>query len=217
LGNIRRIPLVAMTLMAVLSFTNLFGLNIAGAAVFIGVAFFFINKVTERSDPRHSGLEIKTIGSGLKDRHIWLWIALPLLMDFVSAGISKFVFPEYIQYELTRAGAFVSFDAVILLVVQLAVLALGEEIAWRAFFQRQLGKDLPVMPVLLISSVLFALGHWTVLTGASTALVIYSVFFVFVNSVLYGVLFHKTNNAWISWISHFAANLLSIIFLPFFA
>jgi len=33
--------------------------------------------------------------------------------------------------------------------------------------------------------------------------------------VLYGIIFYKTNNAWVSGLSHFAANLFSILVLGF--
>jgi membrane protease YdiL (CAAX protease family) len=98
------------------------------------------------------------------------------------------------------------------MIIQLAFLALGEEIAWRAFFQRQLSKALPIIPTLLISSLLFAVGHFN---QGDAVIVLYDVFFVFINSVLYGIIFHKTNNAWINAISHFVANLFSIIVLVF--
>lgn len=87
-----------------------------------------------------------------------------------------------------------------------------EEIGWRALFQNHLNKVLPIIPVLFITSVLFAFGH---LTEGNTIIVIYDIFFIFINSILYGIIFHKTNNAWISAISHFMANLFSIIVLLF--
>ena len=113
---------------------------------------------------------------------------------------------------LARTEVFVSFDKVVIMIFQLALLALGEEIAWRAFFQKQLSKALPIIPTLLISSVLFAIGHFN---QGNAVIVLYDVFFVFINSVLYGIIFRKTNNAWISAISHFVANLFSIIVLVF--
>ena len=91
-------------------------------------------------------------------------------------------------------------------------LALGEEIAWRAFFQKRLNKVLPIIPTLLISSILFAIGHFN---QGDTVIVIFDIFFVFINSILYGVIFYRTNNAWISAISHFIANLFSVIVLGF--
>jgi len=141
--NIKRMPLIAMIIMAFVSFSNLFGLNIAGLSVLIGVAFFFVNKAFEKQPFKHSGLDIKEIRINLKDRKIWIWVALPLIMDAVSIVISKLFLPEYIAHVLARTEIFVSFDKITLLVFQLAFLALGEEIAWRAFFQKQLCKTLP--------------------------------------------------------------------------
>lgn len=155
---------------------------------------------------------MKAIVTNFKDRGIWFWVVLPLIMDAVSITIAKLFLPEYIKHVLARTEIFISFDKVILILFQLAVLALGEEIAWRAFFQKQLNKAFSIIPVLFISSVLFALGH---LTQGNVIIVIYDIFFVFINSILYGTIFYKSKNAWVSAISHFIANLFSIIVLVF--
>ncbi len=210
--NINRIPFIGMIIMAVISFSNLFGLNIAGVSVLIGGVFFFINKALEKQTFRGSGLDRKAIGINMSDRKIWVWVALPLFMDALSITIAKLFLPEFIEHIIARTEVLLSFDKIILLVFQLAVLALGEEIAWRAFFQKQLSKDIPFVPVLLISSVLFAFGH---LAEGNIIIVIYDIFFVFINSILYGIIFYKSNNAWISTISHFSANLFSVIVLVF--
>jgi len=65
----------------------------------------------------------------------------------------------------------------LIMVFQLAIFALEEEIAWRAFFQKQLNRVLPIRHTLLISSVLFALGH---ISEGNTIVVIYDIFFVFI-------------------------------------
>ena len=210
--NIKGKPLIAMTIMAIVSFSYLFGLNIAGISVFIGVGSFFINRALEKQPFIDSGLDIKTIGTNFKDKKIWIWVVLPLIMNAVCFAISKLFLPEFIEHVFARTEIFVSFDKIILVVFQLAILALGEEIAWRAFFQSQLSKALPIIPVLLITSVLFAFGH---LAEGNIIIVIYDIFFVFINSLLYGIIFHKTNNAWICAIAHFIANLFSIIVLVY--
>jgi membrane protease YdiL (CAAX protease family) len=190
----------------------MFGLTIAGIAVVVGVVFFFINKASEKQPFEGSGLDIGAIKTNFRDKSIWFWIALPIIMDAVSITISKQFLSEYIEHVLARTEVFVSFDKIVIMIIQLAFLALGEEIAWRAFFQRQLSKALPIIPTLLISSLLFAVGHFN---QGDAVIVLYDVFFVFINSVLYGIIFHKTNNAWINAISHFVANLFSIIVLVF--
>lgn len=93
-------------------------------------------------------------------------------------------------------------------IIQFLVFALGEEIAWRAFFQQQLNKALPIIPVLLSSSLLFALGHFK---AGNPVVVVYGLIIIFINSFLYGIVFHKTKNAWVSTISHFIANIFEVI------
>jgi membrane protease YdiL (CAAX protease family) len=208
--NMSRFPLIAMLLMAVLSCANLFGLSIAGLAVILGVACFFIQKALTKQTLPESGLDIRAIGKQLKDRKLWIWIALPLLMDVVCYFLGKSFVPGYVEHVLGRVDTILSLDQVALLVVQLAVLALGEEIAWRGFFQNQLSKALPLWSTLIIPSLFFAIGH---VAAGNLGVVIYDVFFIFVNSILYGVIFQKTQNAWISGISHFAANLFSLLIL----
>ena len=210
MNNIKRIPLIAMMIMTVISFSNLFGLNIAGVSVIIGIIIFFINNAYEKVPSKDSGLDIKSIGSNLKEKSIWFWLLLPLIMDAISITIGKLFVPEYIEHVLARTDIFISFDKMIIMILQLAILALGEEIAWRAFFQKQLNKRFSIVPTFLISSALFAIGH---LTQGNMNILIYDIFFVFINSILYGIIFYKTNNAWVSAISHFIANLFSIIIL----
>lgn len=206
--SIKRLPLIAMIAMAILSFTNLFGLNISSSVIFIGIAFFFINKALEKQPMRGSGLDIKAIGSNLKDRKIWIWMVLPIIMDAICVLISKLFLPEYIEYETARAGSFVSVELSVSSIILFFVFALGEEIAWRAFFQKQLTKAMEITPVLLLSSLLFALGHFT---QGNPIIVVYGLIFTFINSILYGIIFHKTNNAWVSTIAHYAANMFEVI------
>lgn len=206
--TIKKISLIAMSAMVVLSFTNLFGLNISGASIFVGVIFFFINKALEKQPMKGSGLDIKSIGADLKNREIWIWLVLPIIMDAICVAVSILFLPQYIEYEAQRAGSFVAIQLSLSSIFQFLVFALGEEIAWRAFFQKQLSKVMPIIPVLLFSSLLFSLGHFK---GANPVVVIYGLLFTFINSVLYGVIFHKTKNAWVSTIAHFTANIFGVV------
>lgn len=207
------IKIVMLIIMVLFSLTNLFGVAVAGISVILGVVFFFICKAVERQTYEVSGLNIKSIGEDLKDFKIWLWILMPLAMDVIAITLSKIVLPGYIEHMLLRSASMLSFDKVLILIIQLIFFAMGEEIAWRAFFQKQLKSFLPSVPVLLITSILFSLGH---LASGDTIIVVYDLLFVFINSLLYGIVFEKTNNAWISSISHFMSNLFSVLILNFF-
>ncbi|GGA29754.1 CPBP family intramembrane glutamic endopeptidase [Psychrobacillus lasiicapitis] len=198
--------------MTAISFTNLLGFNIAGITIIIGIAFFFINSKLEKNISADNGLNAKAIGTSLKNKTIYFWIVLPLILNVVCIVLAKLILPEYIEHLYGRTEFVVSLDKIMFLFLQLAILALGEEIAWRAFFQKQLSNALPIIPTLIVTSIIFAFGH---IVEGSLIVVAYDIFFIFINSVLYGVIFYKTNNAWISATSHFIANLFSIILISF--
>ncbi|HHX23039.1 MAG TPA: CPBP family intramembrane metalloprotease [Thermoanaerobacterales bacterium] len=133
-------------------------------------------------------------------------------MDAVCVVLSILFLPEYIEYETARAGSFVPIEISVSSI--LLFFALGEEIAWRAFFQNKFSKILPIVPVLFISSLLFTLGHYE---AGNNMVIIYGLIFTFINSIFYGIIFHKTKNAWISTFSHFAANIFEVLLFETFA
>lgn len=108
MGNIKKICIIAMIAMVVVSFTNLFGISAAGISVCLGVVFFFVNKAMEKQDFAGSGLDFKAIGTNLKEKSIWFWIAMPLMMDVLSMLLSKLFLPEYIDHVFARTEIFVS-------------------------------------------------------------------------------------------------------------
>ncbi|NRG48351.1 CPBP family intramembrane metalloprotease [Bacillus sp. CRN 9] len=204
----KSICLIAMVVMTIVSFSNFFGFNIAGLSVIVGITFFFINRFLEKNVTTNNGLNVKAIGTNLKDKSIWFWIVLPMIMNVICFTLATLFLPEFIAHIYNRTEFVVSLDKILLLILQLAIFAVGEEIAWRGFFQRQLSKWMPIIPTLILTSIIFSLGHFAV---GNIAVISYDIFFIFINSVLYGVIFYKTNNVWISAISHFIANLFSVI------
>lgn len=204
--------MAAMLIMAIVSFSNFFGYSLAGISIVIGVVFFFVTRSSERNIASENTLNRRAIGKHLKDQSIWFWITLPLIMNIICFALSIWFLPEFIDHIYSRTEIVVSVNTVMLLILQLAFLALSEEIAWRGFFQKQLSERLPIIPTLLLTSILFSLAHFAV---GSMAVVSYDIFFIFINSVLYGIVFYKTNNVYMSTISHFIANLFASIILFF--
>ncbi|ATP40779.1 hypothetical protein CSE16_12365 [Solibacillus sp. R5-41] len=213
MSKINSICLVAMVVMTIVSVSNFWGFGIAGISVIVGITFYFINRVLEKNTSSHNGLNVKAIGTSLKDKSILFWIVLPSIINIVCFILATLLLPEFIEHIYHRTESMVSLDKLLLLVLQVAILALGEEIAWRGFFQKLISKWLPIIPTLILTSILFSLGHFTV---GNIVIVSYDIFFIFINSILYGVAFYKTNNVWISAISHFIANLFIIIVIAFY-
>lgn len=114
--TIKKVPLIAMTIMVIISFSSLLSLNVAGMSVLIGVVFFFINKAVEKQSFTDSGIDIKAIKDNFKNKKIWIWVMLPLIMDAICIIIAKLFLSPYIDHVLARTQGFVSFDKVMLLI-----------------------------------------------------------------------------------------------------
>lgn len=212
--NTNKAVFILMAIMTVLSFTNILNIqvngdtiNLAGLSVIVGIIAFFTTRKTNGS--KDEGLNIKSFVSSLKDKRVILLVFMPMLMNVLCFLIAKFCLPEYIAH-LNSRTSLVNTAELPKLILELLVLALGEEIAWRAFFQKQTSKIMPFLPSLLSTSVLFSMGHFNF---GSMIIVLYDLVFVFINSLFYGLVFKKTDNAWCSALSHFLANLLGTLFL----
>ncbi|MPM15457.1 hypothetical protein SDC9_61828 [bioreactor metagenome] len=207
---INKIDFIVLSVMALLSLTPLFGAKLSGLSVILGLVYFFVQKRVRKLSPAESGLSIRAIPSAFSKKAIFLWIALPLAADVFSVLLSKWVAPDYLNHVFARSTGIISYDDIAKLLLQVIVLALGEEIAFRVFFQGTLSRYLPAAPAILITSVFFALSH---LTFDSPFIMVYDLTFVFLNSVLYGIVFHKTKNGFISTFAHILSNLFGILLI----
>ena len=128
LRTVRRIPLTAIVLMTVVSLLNVLGVRLAGMSVVIGVLFFFLTSSLEKQSVVNTGLDLKGTRIVLENPAIWLWMALPLVMNGVCLTVSRIFF----QFSEARVidRPFCPFGEVLL--YWFAVLAIGRN-CWRFF------------------------------------------------------------------------------------
>ncbi|MCM1251725.1 MAG: CPBP family intramembrane metalloprotease [Clostridium sp.] len=202
---------ILIIIMTVLSFTNILNikvndetLKLAGLSVIVGIIAFFTTRKTNES--KDEGLNIKAFAGSLKDKKVIILVIMPMIMNILCFSIARLCLPEYIEH-LNSRTSFLDASQLPKLILEVIVLALGEEIAWRAFFQKQTSKIMPFIPSLFLTSLLFSMGHFNF---GSPVIVAYDLFFIFINSLFYGAVFRKTDNAWCSALAHFLANLLGL-------
>ena len=209
--NMKKLSLVAMAFMAFLSVFSIIVqqrlANLSSVTLIIGIIVFFITSKSEKAEGNGDGLDIKKVPGLLKDKTVWRLIMMPMLMNIICYIAADLFVPEYMEHLKGRTD-FLALDRLPVLMLELVIAALGEEIAWRAFFQKQLSKICPFVPALIISSLLFAVCHFTY---GDMAVVLYDILFVFINAVFYGLIFQKTDNAYISTLAHLLANILGIV------
>ena len=203
---------IFLIVIVILSLTNLLNIKIdgevlklSGISVIIGVVAFFVTRKT-----KDEGLNIKTIFKDFKvhPKSI-IYALLPFISVILCTVIANKFIPEFTDYLKNRINFATSTD-LMRTILTMAVLTLGEEIAWRGFFQKQTSKKIHYMLSIIVTSLLFALGHYS---AGSFKIVAYDLLFVFIDSSLFGLVFKETDNAWCSWIPHFLADVLALFLI----
>ena len=104
----------------------------------------------------------------------------------------------------------ITIDQIAKYIPVLFVGALWEEINFRALYQERLSWFIPQPIAIFIVSVLFGIGA---LVQGLPVLVMVDVLLVIVYSILYGIIFARSKNIFVTWIAHFLANLFAIGFV----
>lgn len=201
------IGLIAMIIMTMTKIVP--SLQVAGYSVFAGIAFFFIVEAVEKVPPVESGLRFKTFFADIKKQGVLPLVLLPIATAIATLLVGDLIFSRgFSAHVMGRTDSMLSFDKMPLLIGQVIIAALGEEIAWRGFF---LGKSMQKFPFWLcavVSSVLFAAGHIAV---GNFVLVLYDVATIFIDSMIYAIIFCKSGNCLISTVSHILCNATGIV------
>ena len=218
-GNNKRsavLTIIGITVMILLTFTKIVpSSNIAGYSVFVGIAFFFIIEAVAKTPNAESGLRFDTIVEDIKKPGVIVWMLLPSVSGIVTLVVGNLMFSgEFVVHVMGRTSSILSFDKIALLIGQVIIAAFGEEIAYRGFF---LGKGMKIFPFwfcAVVSSLAFAAGH--IATG-DMGIVVYDIAAVFIDSLIFSVIYHKSGNCVISTFSHILGNAISIaaVFLFF--
>ena len=209
----RIIDLAPAAVMALISLTSLLnmkkgGLSTAGLATVAGAVLFLIMIPKNKRSGNVNGLSGKNIIKDMKKS--WLFIIMPSLINIIGIAVSKIILPDYVDHVVGRSDTLIALHTLVLMTFQFAVFAFIEEIAWRGYMQKQLKFYTSSLISIVISSLFFAIGH---VAQGTLSIIVYDVFFVFCNSIFYGLIFDKTKNAYASAISHFIANFTGALIL----
>ena len=199
---------IAMSLMAIFSLSGILVLlgddyaKLAPVTLIIGIVFYFVTRGAEEKN----GMSLKEVPKHLKDWKTDVLILMPLAMNVICYAVAKIALPEFLEHLSDRID-FLSFGSILFLLAELMIAALGEEIAWRGFFQNKLSKFVPFPLALLITAILFSICHFS---ADSFIVVLYDLLFIIVNAVFYGLVYKKTSNILVCTMSHFLANVFGV-------
>ena len=185
---------------------------IAAAAIHIaGLACFFIIEGIEKTPDSESGLSFKRFFSDLKKPGVLLLILFLLVLSPVEMLLSKAVFGSaYIDHVLGRVNV-PGPDQLPLLLFSQIVSVLGEEIEFRAFFVGKGMKRFSFWPVAIAGAVIFAAAHYA---AGPAGIVAWDLAGIFIDAILFAILYRRTGNCLISFIPHFLHNMIGFFLVP---
>ena len=185
---------------------------LAAAAIHIaGLACFFVIEGVEKTPDSESGLSFKRFFSDLKKPGVMPLILLMLVLSPAEMLLSKAVFGRaYIDHVLGRISV-PSLDQLPLLLFSQIVSVLGEEIEFRAFFVGKGMRRFPFWPVAVADAVLFAAAHYA---AGPAGIVAWDLGGIFIDAILFAILYRRTGNCLISFIPHFLNNMIGFFLVP---
>lgn len=200
---------IGVVIMFLLSLTQLVpALRLAGYSVFVGIAFFFIVEAVAKTPKEESGLRFQSFCADMKKPGVLLWVLLPVATAVIPLLLDKwFLKMDFAAHVVGRTDGMLSFENIPLLIVQVVILAWGEEIAWRGFFVGKTMNRYPFWLCAVASSVLFACGH---ISDGAIGLLLYDLSFVFIDSLIFSVVYRKSGNCLVSTVSHVIGNAVGL-------
>jgi membrane protease YdiL (CAAX protease family) len=172
------------------------------------ILYIFIEKYIRKQPFSEIGFGVKGFCENL--RKYWWIILLPVVTGIFSFFLSKLIVPEYFNHIIERTKSTLDFDKLPILMIQILILTLTEEICFRAFLQRKFSICINPKVAIIITSIIFAIGHFSM---GSPIVVIYDLAWIFIDSLILGMLFYKTKSVYLCWISHFATNACGVLVL----
>ncbi len=208
--NTKALITIGLLAMILLSLTQLVpSLRFAGYGVFVGIAFFFIVEGVAKTPNAQSALRFRGFTRDIRKPRVIPWVLLPVVTAILPMLLGDAIFSGgFSRHVMGRVDGMLTFDNLPLLVFQVFILAFGEEIAWRGFFLHRAAQKVPFALAAVVSSLLFAMGH---ISDAGVGLLLYDLLFVFIDSMIFSIIFKKSGNCLVSTVSHIIGNAAGIL------
>ena len=167
--------------------------------------YLLVEKRLRRRTWIELGFKIKSTFTDLRKN--WYLIGLvgvvsPLLTFFAA----KIFLPGYIDHVTSRLP--MNVHVIIPALITVLIGTFLEEVIYRGFMQNRLEVYLGPLRAIVISSLLFAFMHFS---PGSLTIVSFDILGIFVDSVLYGMIFSRTKNVFASWVGHLISDVVGII------
>lgn len=141
----------------------------------------------------------------------WFWFVLAgIVSQPVWFLIERAVAPEIVDHIIKRLPFPATAGGLLVYAIPLAIALIGEELTHRTLIQGRLTPFIGTTAAIIIASLVFGISHYSPGQLTVVTLDISSIVF---DSILFGVIYARSNNLIVAWAAHFLGDLLGLIFL----
>jgi membrane protease YdiL (CAAX protease family) len=194
-----------LAILVVTSVLSFLAPSLKGLLEILVVIYFLVERWPRRRTWTEIGFKPKTFFKDLL-ANWWLVLLVGVVTQLIPILIAKSVLPEYLTHIQGRlpidlAGGWG------LILVSLLIGTLAEELAFRALFQERLSWRLGTPLAVILVALVFAAMHWA---PGKAVIVFTDLAFIAIDGVLYGAIFARSKNVFVSWLAHFLADVVGI-------
>ena len=175
----------------------------------IPIAYLLIERRIRNRTWADLGFKFNTFWADLRSN--WFWF---VLVGVVSQPawflIERAVAPEIVDHIIERLPFPPTAGGLFVYAIPLAIVLIGEELTHRTLIQGRLTPFIGIPVAIAVASLVFGISHYSPGPFAIVALDISSIVF---DSILFGIIYARSNNLIVSWAAHLLGDILGFIFL----
>jgi len=177
--------------------------------VLLPIAYLLIERRQRNRTWTDLGFKFNTFWADLRAN--WFWF---VLVGIISQPawflIERVVAPEIVNHIVERLPFPATAGGLFVYAIPLAIILIGEELTHRTLIQGRLTPFIGTTAAIAVASLVFGVSHYSPGPFAVVALDISSIIF---DSVLFGIIYARSNNLIVSWAAHLLGDILGLVFL----
>ena len=175
----------------------------------VPIAYLLIERKIRQRTWAELGFKFNTFWTDLRAN--WIWFVLAgILSQPVWFLVERALAPEIVNHVAERLPFPPTAGGLVVYAIPLAVVVLGEELTHRTLIQGRLTPFIGVPAAILVASLVFGISHYAPGPSAVVALDISSIVF---DSILFGIIYARSNNIVVCWAAHLLGDILGLICL----
>ena len=177
--------------------------------VLLPIAYLLIERRIRNRTWADLGFKFNTFWADLRAN--WFWF---VLVGVISQPawflIERAIDPEIIDHIVARLPFPPTAGGLLVYAIPLAIVLIGEELTHRTLIQGRLTPFIGTTAAIAVASLVFGISHYSPGPFAIVAVDISSIVF---DSILFGIIYARSNNLIVSWAAHLLGDILGLVFL----